>query len=182
MLFILLAIFYFFCRGKMISLFDIFIWIQLVSIAFSFFLLDNIEINTVTRFFNTLFLFLVLAIMIYPFRRYHNIKAITYHNLNRVKYLSKLLSIISAVTFVVLLITSYVIIVNISDINAFKYDGDESDILYRRLPISIKLFMFSSLFYNLAYFHFILHFYFHSRHEKYYSLINFILRFNFLPA
>lgn len=141
---------------------------------------DDTFTISISRIFNLVYTALILTMIILPWRHYSRISFTYVDSERKVIVLTKVLLIISAIVFFVLLITGIWVMTNVSDINKFKYvSGERMDVLSNDSPIGIRWFYFSNYLYVLSYFLIPLHFYFIGKSKRY-STLCFLFSFNIL--
>lgn len=143
--------------------------IQVISLTAMLFINLDYEINTLSKIFNLLFTALILTLVISPWSKMKNIKAVTIRNEDKIKKLTRFLLIISILPFIVYSIVSVIVISQITDINEFKYgEGVANDFYYNVLPFNIKFFILANYTFYFSFFLIPLHFYY--LHKKKYAL------------
>ena len=120
---------------------------------------------------NTLFSLLTILIctvsIILPWDSLNKIQMIECNSISRLNKLTNLLLWLSGFTFLVLLVVAVVVNITVSDINAFKYEGDTAmEFYYSMLPFNVKFFILALYLYYLSYFLLPLHFYYLCREDK----------------
>lgn len=151
---------YFFFR-RQFSVLNFFLLLQIISLFVMIFIKNDVEIDSLRRIFNVIYISILLTVVYYQWRRFSTINMIYSYNENKIKKLTKILLIFSMINFVVLIISSIAILNSISDIHNFKYDeGVYVNYLYKRLPINVRWFLLTIYTYGISYFLIPLHFYY----------------------
>ncbi len=181
MLLLIFFIFLLILFRKNISVFSLLLSIQIISLTALLLVNINVEVNSIKRFANILYTLIMLTILMYPWRKYNKIQEIYCINENKVNKLSKSLLIISALTFIILSITSTVVILFVEDINMFKYsEGQSTEFFYTQLPIDVRWYMLASFIYVLSYFLIPLHFYYVIKLNKKYAFFCLLFSLNII--
>lgn len=165
-------------KSKSIAIF--FVLLQILSLAGSFFIGHDFEIDTSFKVFNIGLTIVILTLIIAPWRKIKNISEIIFVNEIKLKQLTKFLVIISIVPFIVLLATTIIVSIYVDDVNIFKYAEGVSTEFYYNLPFNIRLFILSTYLYNFSYFLLPLHFYYLAKGNYRLSILCFILSLNIL--
>jgi hypothetical protein len=130
--------------------------------------------------FNIVYTALILTLIISPWRHYDKITFTYVGSERKAIVVTKVLLILSAIVFLVLLVTGIFVVTNVSDINKFKYlAGERMEVLSKNSPISMRWFLLAHYLYVLGYFLIPLHFYFIGK-SKFYSALCLLFSFNII--
>ena len=163
-LLLLLIVYLFLRRTDRRSLAYYFSLIILISLIGNLFVKANYYVST-SDILHCIWILVVFACLILPWRGYAGIQEITCLNHNRVKKVSIVLVVFLMVLLVGCSVLAYYTITLVDDINRFKYVDGPTEFYYS-LGISVRPFMLATYFYPLSYLMVPLHFYFLSKGEK----------------
>lgn len=173
--FILLLIIYF--KSKSVALFLVII--QVISLSGMIFINLDYEINSLFKVFNLVFTGVILTLIISPWRKMRDIKAVSVKNERKIKKLTKFLVGISILPFLVFLVVAALVISQVSDINAFKYsEGVANDFYYTIIPFNIRFFILANYLYYFSYFLVPLHFYYLHKGNYKWAFLCFLFSLN----
>ena len=169
----------YFLFGKFKSIFNFFIIIQILSLLTSLYLKTNIELDTLRKIFNIVYIAMLYSIIFYPWLSYKNISSISIYNRSRFNNLVKAMGIISTLTLVVLVISSITVFLLVPNINTFKYSpGESTEFFYNFLPFHVRWYILGTMFYILGYFYIPLHFYYFQQGKTRYGIYSLVLSLN----
>lgn len=158
----------------------IFVLVHIISLAGAMFIDGNYSINSVFKGYNLVYTAVILTLILMPWikiDRIYNIKVTSEIKVKRLTYVLIGSSIIPFITFIAV---STVVLLNVDDINTFKYGEGVSDSFYYSMPINVKLFILSNHLYYLSYYLIPLHFYYLSKREFALSITCFIFSLNII--
>lgn len=174
---IFLFIFIFSLKKK--SLVTLFSGIVTASLFGSFFLGRKLEIENGGDLMLVFFILFLLLSIILPWKDYYGVKQIIGIGENKLRVLQFILIPINIFVFIILLITTIVVLTTVSDINEFKYaEGVSQEFYYNFLPFNVSFFNIAILVYYFAYFMLPLHFYYLYKKNSKLALLYFVLSLN----
>lgn len=177
-LFYFVFLFFIFLKSKSIVVF--LISLQVISLLGIMFIGKDYPIVTFFDFFNLMLTLVILTLIIVPWRKFSNIKTITYTNKMKLRKITRFLIIISILPFIIFTVTSIFVFSYVDDINDFKYAEGVSTDFYYSLPFNVKLIIISTYIYGFSYFLIPLHFYYLAKKNYRLSLWCFIFSLNII--
>ena len=158
----------FLMRGNKQSLAYYFTLIVVISLIGNLFIKENYSVDT-SDVLHVIWIFIVLAFTIYPWKSYYGVKEVTCSNPRRLKTVTIILIVFLLIQLVGCAILAFYVTSTVEDINYFKYrEGTTS--YYYSLGINLTPYMLATLFYPLSYIMVPLHLYYLSKGEKSLSL------------
>lgn len=176
--FIFILIYLLLKRNRSITL--IFVLVHIISLIGAMFIDGNYSINTVFKGYNLAYTAVILTLVLMPWIKIDKIYTIKVLNEIKVKRLTYALIISSIIPFITFIAVSTVVLLNVDDINTFKYGEGVSDSFYYSMPINVKLFILSNHLYYLSYYLIPLHFYYLAKREFALSITCFIFSLNII--
>ena len=166
---------------KRISVYGLFIGLQVVSLSAAV-IINNYEgVNSLLRGFNLLYTILIITIMFSPWKKYTKIIKVQSVDFLRLKKISIIIAVISTITFMIYAIAAYIIVNSVHDINAYKYtEGVRGSILASIIPFNLKWLTLANILLPFSSFMVPLHFYYLSIKKNSMAVICIILSSNII--
>jgi oligosaccharide repeat unit polymerase len=157
------------------------LFIQLISVAGTFFLGREMNIETDADLGWIFVIILLILLIVLPWSKYHNINAIEGIDPKKLKIITRVLISINFFVFLIFLISTIVVMTLVEDINEFKYsEGVSTKFFYSMMPYPIIYLNMSIFLYYTSYFLLPLHFYYLHKNKIWLAVICFILSLNII--
>lgn len=156
------------------------LFLQVASLTAIIFINGDSFTDNPRSWINALFILFANLSVILPWAGYSKLKTISVKRPDKIERLVKVLLVISLISFVVLGVTAFLVQTLISDVNAFKYEGESVDFYYSMLPFDVRLLIIAFSLHVLSYFMLFFHFYYMWKDNKKRMILCFIASLNLI--
>ena len=125
--------------------------IYLVSLMMNFLLEITFEFKGLSDVLHAIWVIIVLSFLIMPWSKYKTINVIQAKYANGIDKFCKYVGALCIFMTVGCFIIAYAISQVVTDIDAFKYRGEQEDV-YAMLGLNMKPFLLAYIFYSISYF------------------------------